>query len=169
MSNKINVLQIGSVDWSKNYNIPENIIWNYVEPENILTFVENLQKMHEAKVDRRLKKEIEKQKNSKKNQELETIDEEAIRRSVRLQTFNLTLIDDIDKIDDINVLRRFCPVYTILYNEKELFPEKFSEFGRMKQPRSIDFSSPQNIINMAPKAFFKGGGYGEKYSLKEFL
>lgn len=55
-----------------------------------------------------------------------------------------------------------------MYDKKESFPKKFEEFGRMKQPRSIDFSSPQNIINIVHKAFVKGGGYGEKYSLNEF-
>lgn len=44
MSEKINVLQIGSTDWSKNYNIPKNVVWNYIEPENLLNFVEDLQK-----------------------------------------------------------------------------------------------------------------------------
>ncbi|MBF0714050.1 accessory Sec system protein Asp2 [Gemella sp. GH3] len=167
MSNKISVLQIGSTDWSKKYNIPENIAWNYIAPGNLENFVEDLQQQHEARVEKALEKEIERIQKLKQKSELSVIDEDAIRKKVRIKTFNLTLLDSIDSIDDINLLKKFCPVYTILYNNRELFPEKFSEFCRLKQPRDIDFSNPQNIIDMAPKSFFKGGGYGEKYSLEE--
>ena len=82
MKNKLKILQIGSINWSKEVVIPDNMDWYYFFPHSQLAI--------------------------KKVMEMEKINH-----------FSAIIVDDLDLIPDLFLIKSRIIPYTIFYSKKQ--------------------------------------------------
>ncbi|MGT2799031.1 accessory Sec system protein Asp2 [Streptococcus marmotae] len=148
---KIRLLQIGHHNWQDEAEIPENIDWIYLQPQEILSFLQAENKKLEARYQKE-KAKFPKKKDIK-------------RRKVKVDGIILT---EPDYPSELLLLDTVVEPYHVFF-PKDLATSDpiLQEFLFRKLGQQADFSDKPSILRTFSKIFF-GGQFGQKIGISSF-
>lgn len=154
----IRILQVGSDNWSKNHDVPDNMDWLYLRPETIAQFVDG---------------ELAKKKAFEEEQkELAKLAEEGEKRlpkpkHKRPLKYTALLLTDADYPESLAELAPFFEAYEVIYDQsKTPETEWTNDLLYRKQAHRVDLSDPQGLINRLRASLFSGQ-YGAKMAVQD--
>lgn len=154
----IRILQVGSDNWSKNHDVPDNMDWLYLRPETIAQFVDG---------------ELAKKKAFEEEQkELAKLAEEGEKRlpkpkHKRPLKYTALLLTDADYPESLAELAPFFEAYEVIYDQsKAPETEWTNDLLYRKQAHRVDLSDPQGLINRLRASLFSGQ-YGAKMAVQD--
>ena len=143
---KINILQIGRKNWLPELTLESNVVWEFIEPENIKNFYfEEIEKLE--KTNRKLKEEKKFLK--------------------PLRQFNCVIVEDPETCLDIVEMDKMIDVYKLVYAEDRNIPENLQQFYFKKQAKAMNFENKEQLVKYIARAFFNGQ-MGTKLDLSHF-
>lgn len=154
----IRILQVGSDNWSKDHDVPDNMDWLYLRPETIAQFVDG---------------ELAKKKAFEEEQkELAKLAEEGEKRLPKPKhkrpiKYTALLLTDADYPESLAELAPFFEAYEVIYDQsKTPKTEWTNDLLYRKQAHRVDLSDPQGLINRLRASLFSGQ-YGAKMAVQD--
>ena len=124
--NKISVLQIANENWQNQYEIPSNIAWTFVKPEDIMSLLPE-----DIGI---LKKDGKKPKAAK--------------------PYDVVLVDTVEHFEYITVLDSLIQVYRLFYHERcQITTKTLERFLLRKRAVQSTFEDPAQMLYLFSRGF----------------
>ena len=124
--NKISVLQIANENWQHQYEIPSNIAWTFVKPEDIMSLLPE-----DIGI---LKKDGKKPKTAK--------------------PYDVVLVDTVEHFEYITVLDSLIQVYRLFYHERcQITTKTLERFLLRKRAVQSTFEDPAQMLYLFSRGF----------------
>ena len=149
---KISVLQIADKNWQEQYEIPSNIQWTYVKPEDVVSLLpEDI-----GILNKRDESDTGKNKNKKQNKNA-------------VKPFEVVLVDTEEHLDYVTVLDSMIQVYRLFYHERcKITTQTLERFLARKKAVKTTFEDPEQMLHIFSRGFFTKQS-GTKLSVNELI
>ena len=125
---EISVLQIADENWQEQYDIPSNIRWTFVKPENMVSLVPT---------------------------DIEMLSGGREDRARLANIYDLILVDTLEHFEYITVLDSVIQPYRLFYHERcQITTKDLETFLFRKKAVKSQFENPEQILYRFSRAFF---------------
>ena len=125
---EISVLQIADENWQEQYDIPSNIRWRFVKPEDMASLVPTDIEMLSGGIDDRAR---------------------------LAKIYDLILVDTLEHFEYITVLDSLIQPYRLFYHERcQITTKDLETFLFRKKAVKSQFESPEQILYRFSRALF---------------
>ena len=131
---KISVLQIADENWQEQYEIPSNIKWTFVKPEDIVSLLPE-----DIGI---LNREVEAENGKKKKKKVD-------------KPFDVVLVDTAEYLEYVTILDQKIQVYRLFYHERcQITTKTLERFLLRKKAVKTNFENPEQMLHIFSRGFF---------------